>query len=65
MIEDGIQSQENQNECHLPDLPLNSQEMLAFLKNEPPIQCDDVEPWVSCGSDRKVRLILINRISEK
>lgn len=38
----------------MPDLPLNSPEMMAFLKNEPPIQCDDVEAWVSCGSDLKV-----------
>lgn len=53
-MEDGISSQENQNECHLPDLPVDSPEMMAFLKNEPPIQCDDVEAWVSCGSDLKV-----------
>lgn len=46
---------ENQNECHMPDLPVNSPEMMAFLKNEPPIQCDDVEAWVSCGTDRKVK----------
>lgn len=38
----------------MPDLPVNSPEMMAFLKNEPPIQCDDVEAWVSCGTDRKV-----------
>ena len=38
----------------MPDLPVNSPEMMAFLKNEPPIQCDDVENWVSCGTDRKV-----------
>lgn len=54
IIEDGILSQENQNECHMPDLPVDSPEMLAFLQDEPPIQCDDVEAWVSCGSDRKV-----------
>lgn len=54
IIEDGILSQENQNECHMPDLPIDSPEMVAFLKDEPPIQCDDVEAWVSCGSDRKV-----------
>lgn len=40
----------------MPNLPVNSPEMMAFLKNEPPIQCDDVEAWVSCGTDRKVRL---------
>lgn len=28
---------------------------MALIKNEPPIQCDDVEAWVSCGTDRKVR----------
>lgn len=54
IIEDGILSQENQNECHMPELPVDSPEMMAFLKDEPPIQCDDVEAWVSCGSDRKV-----------
>ncbi|XP_031634268.1 uncharacterized protein LOC116347703 [Contarinia nasturtii] len=54
IIEDGILSVENQNECHMPDLPVNSPEMMAFLKNEPPIQCDDVEAWVSCGTDRKL-----------
>lgn len=58
IIEDGISSQENQNECHLPDLPLDSPEMMAFLKNEPPIQCDDVEAWVSCGTDLKVMVLL-------
>lgn len=42
----------------MPDLPIDSPEMVAFLKDEPPIQCDDVEAWVSCGSDRKVKLIV-------
>lgn len=45
---------ENQDECHMPDLPLDSPDMMAFLKNEPPIHCDDVEAWVSCGTDKKV-----------
>lgn len=54
IIENGISSRDNQNECHMPDLPLNAPEMMAFLKNEPPIHCDDVEAWVSCGNDRKV-----------
>lgn len=57
VMEDGISSQENQNECHMPDLPVDSPEMMAFLKNEPPIQCDDVEAWVSCGTDLKVNWI--------
>lgn len=54
IIEDAIRSEENQFECHMPDLPLNSPEMVAFLKTEPPIQCDDVEPWVVCGHSKEV-----------
>lgn len=56
VIEDAIRSEENQFECHMPDLPLNSPEMMAFLKNERPIQCDDVEPWVVCGHSKEVRV---------
>lgn len=54
VIEDAIRAEENQFECHMPDLPLNSPEMMAFLKNEPPLQCDDVEPWVVCGHSKEV-----------
>lgn len=58
VIEDGISSKENRFQCVLPDLPLNSSEMLSFLKDEPPIRCDDVEPWVFCGSDPNVRFLV-------
>lgn len=54
IVEDAIRSLDNQFECHMPDLPVNSTEMLSFLKSEPPIHCDDVEPWVTCGDDSSV-----------
>lgn len=54
VIEDAIRSEENHIQCHMPSLPLNSPEMMAFLKTLPPIQCDDVEPWVLCAYDQEV-----------
>lgn len=54
IIEDGINSVENQVECLIPDIPVHSPEMMAFIKDEPPIQCDDTEPWVNCGIDEHV-----------
>ena len=54
VIEDGIYSDDNNIECRIPDLPLNSPEMMAFLKEEPKLQCDENEPWVVCG--QKVRI---------
>lgn len=58
VIEDGISSKENRFQCVLPDLPLNSKEMMSFLKDEPAILCDDVEPWVYCGHDATVSIAL-------
>lgn len=49
----------------MPELPVYSPEMLAFLKTEPPIQCDDEEAWVLCGTTPTVstnfsaRLLLV------
>lgn len=54
VIEDAINSYENHIECRIPDIPVYSSEMLAFLKDEPPIQCDDREPWVVCGINKSV-----------
>lgn len=38
----------------MPDLPVNSPDMMAFLKTEPPIHCDDIEAWVVCGTEPNV-----------
>ena len=49
MIEESIRSLVNQGKCKLPNLPLDSPEMLSFLKNEPRVTCDDEDSdWVSC-----------------
>lgn len=54
MIEDAIKSTENQVECRIPDIPVNSPEMMSFIKSVPPIECDQQEPWVKCGIDENV-----------
>ncbi|XP_059621176.1 uncharacterized protein LOC132264861 isoform X2 [Phlebotomus argentipes] len=49
MIEEGIQSDENQGQCRMPELPLYSPEMMSFLRDEPPIDCgDESDDWVKC-----------------
>lgn len=54
IIEDGINSVENQVECLVPDIPVHSPEMMAFIKDVPAIHCDDTEAWVECGVDEHV-----------
>lgn len=58
VIEDAINSYENHVECRIPDIPTYSSEMLAFLKDEPLIQCDDTEPWVYCGANKTVNMFV-------
>ncbi|GAB0091979.1 uncharacterized protein DMENIID0001_069050 [Sergentomyia squamirostris] len=49
MIEEAIQSDENQGQCRMPDLPLYPPEMMGFLHDEPPIDCgDETDDWVKC-----------------
>uniref|UniRef100_A0A1B0ET90 Uncharacterized protein n=1 Tax=Lutzomyia longipalpis TaxID=7200 RepID=A0A1B0ET90_LUTLO len=48
-IEESIQSDENQGQCRMPDLPLYSPEMMNFLHDEPPIDCgEEGDDWVKC-----------------
>lgn len=51
IIESGINSDENQVECRIPDIPVHSPEMMAFLAHEQPIHCDDLQAWVTCGTN--------------
>ncbi|XP_053693436.1 uncharacterized protein LOC128741554 [Sabethes cyaneus] len=49
LIEESIQSIGNQGACKMPNLPVDSPEMLSFLKDELPIECGNVnDDWVSC-----------------
>lgn len=32
--------------CHQPKLDINNTEVLRFLKNVPPLKCDDEEDWL-------------------
>ncbi|XP_055635031.1 uncharacterized protein LOC129774949 [Toxorhynchites rutilus septentrionalis] len=49
LIEESIRSLANQGACKMPNLPVDSPEMLSFLKDEPPIECgNENDDWVSC-----------------
>lgn len=49
LIEDSIRSLANQGACKMPNLPADAPEMLAFLKDELPVDCgDESDDWVSC-----------------
>uniref|UniRef100_A0A023EEH8 Uncharacterized protein n=1 Tax=Aedes albopictus TaxID=7160 RepID=A0A023EEH8_AEDAL len=49
LIEESIRSLANQGACKLPNLPVDSPEMLSFLKDEQPVECgDENEDWMSC-----------------
>ncbi|XP_062563713.1 uncharacterized protein LOC134226761 [Armigeres subalbatus] len=49
LIEESIRSLANQGACKLPNLPVDSPEMLSFLKEEQSIECgDENEDWMSC-----------------
>lgn len=44
-----IKSSDNQVQCQIPaNLPVDSPEMMAFIHDSPPIECDTVDDWVSC-----------------
>ena len=49
LIEESIKSLANQGACKMPSLPVDSPEMLSFLKDEPPIECgSELQDWVTC-----------------
>lgn len=49
LIEESIQSLANQGACKIPNLPVDSPEMLSFLKDEPPVECgNENDDWVAC-----------------
>ncbi|XP_049286238.1 uncharacterized protein LOC125765304 [Anopheles funestus] len=49
LIEESIKSLANQGACKMPSLPVDSPEMLSFLKDEPPIECgSELQDWVEC-----------------
>lgn len=49
LIEESIKSLANQGACKMPYLPVETAEMLSFLKNEPPIECgNENDDWVAC-----------------
>ncbi|XP_055612685.1 uncharacterized protein LOC129759308 [Uranotaenia lowii] len=49
LIEESIRSLANQGACKMPNLPVESPEMLSFMKDEPPIECgDENDDWVTC-----------------
>ncbi|XP_058825046.1 uncharacterized protein LOC131685374 [Topomyia yanbarensis] len=49
LIEESIQSLANQGACKMPSLPVDSPEILSFLKDEPPVECgNENDDWVSC-----------------
>lgn len=47
-MEQAIHSSENQGECRIPELPINSPEMMSFIHDEPPIKCETEEDWIEC-----------------
>lgn len=50
LIEESINSLANQEPCKsFPNLPVESPEMLKFMKDEDPVECgDEDDDWVSC-----------------
>lgn len=48
-IEESIRALGNQGECKIPNLPIDSPEMLSFLEDTPRITCpNDNTDWVVC-----------------
>lgn len=61
-MEESIRSLANQEPCRkFPNLPLESPEMMKFLKDEEPVECgDENNDWVSC--DVRILSDLYNHI---
>jgi len=38
----------NQGKCKIPQIPHDAPEMMAFIKDEEPIECGPEEDWISC-----------------